>query len=333
MRCRRATPHWLAPLFIAIFASGRAARAEPPATPPETPPTQPPRTQLVAEPAQAKPVETRAVEVVLPAGTPVPVDDQPPLGLLPAPEDSLMDPRMARSWGALPARLFVATTFDLGFVYVRPRVSFGYGKPFTSWVGVDVNAIAVGSGLGAYTGLRLDLPFLDWRLGTRYFSAFSRTYLERQESYSRLDLESATGDAARTLTFETELDVSLRAGPGNILLRGSVSYVAVPSDQPVFEETLHVIVDPPLVWRVRAGYVFAFGAYRQHSLGLVLDALDVPKRDDSRTLRAGPILRIVLSRRVDVRGSFVVTVTSPDRIGLVGGDFTELGVRYRWASE
>jgi hypothetical protein len=113
-----------------------------------------------------------------------------------------------------------------------------------------------------------------------------------------------------------------------------MSYVTgVPGDQEVFEETLHVIVDPPLVWRARGGYVFVFGAYHQHAIGLVVDALDVPKRDDSLTVRAGPLVRFVLSRRVEVRGSFVMTITSPDRIGLVGGDFTELGVRYRWASE
>jgi hypothetical protein len=45
------------------------------------------------------------------------------------------------------------------------------------------------------------------------------------------------------------------------------------------------------------------------------------------------VLKIGLSRRVDLRGSFVVTVVSPDSIGLPGGDFTELGVRYRWATE
>jgi hypothetical protein len=44
-------------------------------------------------------------------------------------------------------------------------------------------------------------------------------------------------------------------------------------------------------------------------------------------------LRLALTRRVDVRGSFIFTVISPDRIGLAGGDFTELGIRYRWASE
>jgi hypothetical protein len=265
---------------------------------------------------------------------PAKADEKPPLGVLPTPEDLLMDPRMARSWGAMPARPFVATTFDVGFVYLRPRVSLGYGRPFTSWVGVDMNALALTAGLGAYAGLRVEIPHFDWRVGSRYFSSFNRTYLERRPSYSRLQLESSSGDPARTLTLETEFDLSLPLGPGIVLARGSMSYVTgVPGDQEVFEETLHVIVDPPLVWRARGGYAFVFGAYHQHSIGIVVDALDVPKRDDSLTLRAGPILRFVLSRRVEVRGSFVMTLTSPDRIGLVGGDFTELGVRYRWASE
>jgi hypothetical protein len=101
----------------------------------------------------------------------------------------------------------------------------------------------------------------------------------------------------------------------------------------VFEETLRVIVKPPLVWRGRAGYALRFGRYSQHSIGFVVDVLDVPARDDSRTVRLGPIVRLVLSRRVELRGSFVTSVFSPDRIGLLSGDFTELGVRYRWATE
>jgi hypothetical protein len=44
-------------------------------------------------------------------------------------------------------------------------------------------------------------------------------------------------------------------------------------------------------------------------------------------------VRILLSRALEVRGTFVPTVASPDRIGLVGGDFTELGLRWRWATE
>jgi hypothetical protein len=265
---------------------------------------------------------------------PPPVDTKPPLGIFPTSSDALIDPRMLRSWGVAPRRVFLATTFDVGFVYARPRLSVGYGRPFTSWVGVDVNPIVTSAGLGAYGGLRFELPYVDLRLGPRYFSAFNHTYLDTKPSYSRVDLESSVGAKANPLTYEAELDAAIPLGPGTVLVRGSVSYVTgVPAGQSVFEETLHVIVEPPWVWRARAGYALRLGTNSQHSIGLVADILDVPKRDDSTTVRVGPILRLVLSRRVEVRGSFVVTVLSPDRIGLVGGDFTELGVRYRWATE
>ena len=79
--------------------------------------------------------------------------------------------------------------------------------------------------------------------------------------------------------------------------------------------------------------MFRFGNLDQYSVGPVVDVLNVPGRDDSTTVRTGPVLRITLSRHFDVRGSFVYTVFSPDRLGLVGSDFTELGVRYRLATE
>jgi hypothetical protein len=261
-------------------------------------------------------------------------DANPPLGLLPTPEDALMDPRMSRSWGDRPPRTFVASTVDVGFVYLRPRISLGYGRPFTEWIGFDANPIVQQSGLGAYAGLRLNIPHLDFRVGPRYFASFQHTYMPDQRNYSRLDLENSSGPRTHTLTYEAELDLTFDLGPGKLLLRGSGSYVTgVPGGDSAFEETLHIIVDPPYVWRTRLAYVFTFGSRNQHSLGPAVDFLDVPKRDDSKTIRVGPILRLTLSRRVDVRGSFIFTVVSPDRIGLEGGDFTELGVRYRWASE
>jgi hypothetical protein len=263
-----------------------------------------------------------------------PLNPEPPLGLLPTREDPWMDPRMARSWGELPARYFVATTVDLGFVYARPRVSVGYGRPFTQWIGFDANPLAQSTGLGAYGGIRFALPFADLRIGPRYFYSFTHTVLDVKDSYTRLDLETTAGEKAITLTYEAELDLTLPVGPGSILARGSISYVTgVDDDHAVFEETLHAIVRPPLVWRARGGYALHFGAYNQHSIGVVADILDIPKRDDSIIFRLGPVVRLVLSRRVELRGSFVVTVSSPDTIGLVGGDFTEFGVRYRWASE
>jgi hypothetical protein len=280
-----------------------------------------------------------ALSVTCPAGAAEPVgehlpDAQPPLAILPTPPDALVDPRMARSWGTLPARTFLATTVDVGFVYFRPRLSLGYGRPFTNWIGIDANGIATTNGLGAYGGGRIEIPHFDWRVGARYFSAFSHTYLPNQPSYSRLDVENNAGAKAHVLTLESELDLSLNLGIGTVLLRGSGSYLTgVPKGQSVYEETLHIIVQPPFVWRTRLAYVFRFGAHDQHSIGPAVDVLDVPKRGDAITVRVGPIVRMALSRRVDVRGSFIMTVLSPDRIGLVGGDFTELGVRYRWATE
>lgn len=270
-----------------------------------------------------------------PVSLTIPIDaDKPPLGVFPTGDDALMDPRMARSWAVAPARTFVSTTVDVGFVYLRPRVALGYGKPFTSWVGIEANPIVTSEELAVYGGARLELPFFDLRVGPRFFRAFNHTYLDNQASYTRLELETSNGPQATAITYEAEMDLSIPVGPGNIVGRGSVSYVTgVPGGQDVFEETLHVIVRPPWVLRGRLGYAFRFGAYKQHSIGLIAEALDVPMRGDAVTVRAGPLVRFVLSRRVELRGSFVLPLVSPDTIGIIGGDFAELGVRYRWATE
>ncbi len=263
-----------------------------------------------------------------------PLPPEPPPEAYGMTTDELIDLRMRRSWNEGDTRTFLATTLDVGWVYLRPRVSLGYGKPFKAWFGVDMNPIVSGQGVGGYGGLRLALPRFDLRVGPRYFAAFNRDYVNPQKSYNRVDLDSTRGDPSRVITFEAEAEASVPVGPGDIIGLGSVSYVTnVPDKQLAFEETLRVIVAPPLLWRGRGGYVVRFGTSRQHSIGVVADVLDVPKRDDSLTVRVGPVVRIVLSRRVEVRGSFVPTIVSPDHLGIIGGDFTELGFRYRWATE
>ena len=275
----------------------------------------------------------------VPMDTPLPPDEEPPTEPPPEAYGLTPDPLIGgssirRSWSEGRTRPFLATTLDVGWTYIRPRASLGYGRPFGTWVGIDLNPIFSGNGIGAYGGLRIALPRLDLRFGPRYFFSFNREYLAPRGSYNRLDLDSTTGDPARVITYEAEAEFSVPAGPGDIVALGSISYVTgVPEGQYVFEETLRMIVAPPIVWRGRGGYVIRFGSARQHSVGIVADVLDVPKRDDSLTVRLGPVIRIVLSRRVEVRGTFVPTIISPDHIGLVGGDFTELGFRYRWATE
>ena len=288
----------------------------------------------VAITAQVRTARAQAGPTGTPFDTPLP-HDEPTSQTDPATTpDALVDLAMRRSWNEGVTRSFLAATLDVGWTYVRPRLSAGYGKPFGTWVGLDVNPIISGNGLGAYAGVRLALPRFDIRIGPRYVASFNRDYLNPQRSYNRVDLDSTLGTPARVITLEAEAEASVPLGPGDLVALGSVSYVSnVPEGQLVFEETLRVIVAPPIVWRGRGGYVVRFGTSRQHSVGVVADILDVPKRDDSLTVRIGPVIRIVLSRRVEVRGSFVPTILSPDNIGLVGGDFTELGFRYRWATE
>lgn len=248
--------------------------------------------------------------------------------------DTLIDPKMAHSWREGEPRTFAALTLDAGYLYLRPRAHLGYGKPFWSWVGLEINPLVGAGGYGGYGGIRVNLPHVDLRVGARYLMAFQHAYLDPKASYNRLDLDVTVNDKARYYTLESELNVWFGLGPGDVLLTGSISAVEnVPADHFVFEETLRVIVDPPLVWRARAGYLFRWGAHNQHSIGPVVDVLDVPKRDDSTTVRLGPVLRVQLSRHFDVRGSFVMPFVSPDRLGLVGGDFTELGVRYRVSTD
>lgn len=259
----------------------------------------------------------------------------PPLPPRSEPEtDDLVSTHSRRTWNEGQPRAFLATTLDVGWVYVRPRASFGWGKPFNTWFGLDVNPVFAGQGMAFYGGLRLALPRFDIRVGPRYLFAFNREYLKPQDSYDRMDLSSTAGDPARIVTYEAEAEFSIPAGPGDFIGLASGSYVTnIPDGMYVFEETLRIVVNPPWVWRARAGYVLRFGSYDQHSIGLVVDGLDVPKREDSKTVRFGPLVRILLSRHVEVRGSFVPTIYSQDKLGIIGGDFTELGFRYRWATE
>jgi len=54
---------------------------------------------------------------------------------------------------------------------------------------------------------------------------------------------------------------------------------------------------------------------------------------DTPTVRTGLVLRVVISVALELRGSLVPAVLAPDGIGILGGDFGELGLRWRWATD
>ena len=236
-------------------------------------------------------------------------------------------------WSRAPARAFVAMAVDAGYIYGRPRLSLGYGKPFTQWVGVDVNPVASNRFLGAYAGLRAEIPMLDLRVGGRYIWAFQQAYLAPKDQYHRLDFESQDFARSRYTSLEAELTGVVPVGPGSILAVASGSMLSgVPAGLYVYDENLRVIIKPPYVWRGRLGYTFRFGTEGKIRVGPVVDVLGVPGRSE-HVVRAGIIGSAVLSDHVEVLGSLVPPILSPDSIGIAGGDFAQLGVRYRWASQ
>jgi hypothetical protein len=248
--------------------------------------------------------------------------------------DGMIDRRVHRTWHEGIPRAFLATQIDAGYLYLRPRASAGWGLPYYTWVGVDANPIVTATTWGAYAGVRGALPFADLRVGSRYLGSWSRRYLAPQDAYTRFELESTSGGGlVRTLSHEAELDTAIPLGSGRLLALGSSTYVTnVPDGSYAFEDTLRVIVAPPWVFRGRVGYAFPFPGVRAISIAPVVDALYVPKRDDGLTIRGGLLMRASLSRHLELRGAFVPTLKSPDSIGLAGSDFTELGIRFRWAT-
>jgi hypothetical protein len=236
-------------------------------------------------------------------------------------------------WEGGKNRWFVSTADDIGYLYARPRVSFGYGRPFWKWIGIDANPQGSNRFLGAYAGLRATLPFLDFRLGARYVWAFQQYYLQPADSYHRIDFESQALTRSKYTTLEAELTGSIPLGPGSLLGIASGSYITgVPDGVYVYDEVLRVVAKPPYEWRLRGGYAVRLGTEGKISVGIVADVLGMPGRTSGTVFRAGLIAGAALSNHIEVIGSFVPPILSPDTIGVAGGDFAQLGVRYRWAT-
>ncbi len=239
----------------------------------------------------------------------------------------------ADAWSQGVYRPFMSATLDFGFLYLRPRVAFGWGRPHANWVGAELNPTFSTSSIGGYAGLRAAFPFLEARVGARGAYLFDHGYLPNQPSYTLLDFNEASGNATY-LTYETEIRSIFRVGPGDVGILASLSSVTgVPAGHSVYDDTLHVIIRPPAVWRTRVGYTFFIPTrIGRFSITPIVDVLGNPSRG-AAMLRAGFLATYLINKHLEVRGAFVPSILSPDGLGIaLGGDFTELGLRYRWAT-
>jgi hypothetical protein len=240
------------------------------------------------------------------------------------------DPR--GHWESGRVRPFVSSALDVGLLYLRPRFSFGYGRPFWLWAGVEANPIVSLEQVGIYGGIRLASSYVDLRVGARYAYAIGASFLEPRPSYNPEQLDIRSGPHSTYLSLETELTASIPLGPGAILSETGLTLITgVTPGYNVFEQTLRVVADPPFVWRQRLGYALRVRKKGALSIGVVAELVGNPARD-LLVVRAGLLVRMQLFYNLSLRGTFVPTIHSTDDLGLVGADSFQIGIRWLWAS-
>jgi hypothetical protein len=190
-----------------------------------------------------------------------------------------------------------------------------------------------GEGVGAWAGLRAALPFADIRLGGRYRYAFRRSFLLPQPTYLREEIEDRQGPQSTYVSLEMELSGYVPVGPGVVLWEiAGTAVQGVDDGYFVYEETIRVVINPPLVWRTRVGYALRLPFLKRLSAGVVLEVVGVPRRDKMFVLRGGMVVRMKLYKQLEARGTFVPVIYSQDSLGAAGSDTFLVGVRYRWAT-
>jgi hypothetical protein len=89
---------------------------------------------------------------------------------------------------------------------------------------------------------------------------------------------------------------------------------------------------PPYIWRARLGYLLAFSRNGAIRVGATGEVIGLPGREEY-VVRAGVLGSVSISAEVDVQVSLIPVLVSPDKLGIAGGDFGQLGIRYRFATD
>jgi len=232
-------------------------------------------------------------------------------------------------WALGVSRFFVSSTVDAGYLYFRPQLAIGYGRPHISWVGAEIYPSVSNGNVAEYAGLRAALPYVDVRLGARYLFTFGRHFLQPRASYTRDDIDARTGPPTRYLALNAEVTFSMPLPVGSLFgIVGATGNFGVPKGLYVFDETYRTVMKPPFIARGRLGYAGTIGDLTLGGFGEVIENA----ARDQTVFRIGPTAGLQISDHLDLFATFAFVVEGLDRAGLAGGDLGTLGVRYRWAS-
>lgn len=229
---------------------------------------------------------------------------------------------------------FLSSALDIGLIYLRPRISLGYGNPNEDWIGLDLNPVVSLSDIGAYGGLRAQWDFINLRVGTRIAYSIQRAALQPQEHYTRDEIEERrVGEMpvtrAKYLANEVELTLTPYFGRLGILLELAVTHITLaPADRYVYEERMRVVAKPPWLLRTMLGLNIRFD---WNTLPVQLTpAVEVISAYDRGTLtvRTGLMISMVITDELSVRAFFMATAVTPDSIGFEGANFGQVGIRW-----
>ncbi len=240
---------------------------------------------------------------------------------------------VARYWELGKTRPFLAASVEAGFPYLRPRFLAGYGRPFWSFLAVEAYPMLSLGGIGPYFGMTAAIPGLTFRTGGRYFFPYTRTLLTPKEHFTRTDIELQQGPRADYLSYEAEVagTAPLFSGSAFGVLTG-YRVSRVPGDYYVFEESLHAVMKPPYIWRARLGYLLAFSRNGAIRVGAAGEVIGLPGREEF-VVRGGVLGSVSISAQVEAQVSLIPVLVSPDTLGIAGGDFGQLGLRYTIATD
>lgn len=272
---------------------------------------------------------------------------QEPLGIEPPPSppaaEGIEQAVVARYWELGRPRLFFASIVEAGYLYAKPRFAFGYGLPHWRWFGLEAYPLLSLGGVGHYAGIAAAVPRLQARAGSRYYYPFSRELLPPQASFNRTEIELLDGPRADYLSLEAELVGTLPVPAGSLF--GVLTGYYIPTGSGgsgldsflveegfyLYEETLRTVMKPPYIWRARLGYLLAFGRDSAIRIGPAAEVIGMPGRDEF-VVRGGAVGSVAIDAYVEAQASFIPVILSPDNLGIAGGDFGQLGVRWRWAT-
>jgi hypothetical protein len=240
---------------------------------------------------------------------------------------------VARYWELGRARPFLAGSVEAGYPYLRPRFAAGYGRPFWSWVGVEAYPMLAFGGIGQYFGIAASLPGLTLRAGGRYFYPFERALLAPAPHYTRTQVDLAEGPAGDYIAHEVEVTGTTPLFSGSLFgVLTAYRVTGVADGYYLFEENLKVVMEPPFVWRGRLGYLLALSSNGAIRIGAAGEVIGLPGREEF-VVRAGLLGSVSISAQLSIQVSLIPVIMSPDALGIAGGDFGQLGIRYNFATD